>query len=57
MTAEDIPDRLTNGDMDLFENDRRKPPHPHPSVCEVPDCWVLACRAWEWSEHLQAVGE
>ncbi|WP_182377861.1 hypothetical protein [Nocardioides sp. WS12] len=32
-------------------------PHPHPSVCEVPDCWVPACRAWEWSEHKQAVGE
>lgn len=42
---------------DVGPIDHPSQPHPHPSVCEIPDCWVLACQAWEWSEHLQAVAE
>ena len=54
---EPIPERLTHADADLLAHDARKPKHPHPSACEVDDCWVPACRAWRWSEHLQAVAE
>lgn len=48
-TYDDAPEHLTAADIDLFEHDKKKPPH-NVHTCNIRGCWN--CKHWHGVERV-----